>query len=203
MPNLPPLPAPGLAILPRYLSDRPLTVILKGSSFSRSMTATTGDGLLLFSIEGQALSRSHRRSFLDANGQKLFEIREEGIRAKHYYAALEENGPRLFETETHVKIFRRSRTSVRFANQADPNRQMVELEFVQAGLGEDGSLTWSGGQVALVEKISFTMSGEYRLSVSPGMDPALVVAVTIAMIDRAKTQASRNAGAGAGAGVAS
>lgn len=198
MSNLPPLPPPGLAICPQYLSNRPLTVILKGSVFSRSMTATTADGALLFRTEGKSFSRSHRREFFDANGQKLFEIRKQGMGLKRYYAEIQENGPRLFETETHTKIFHRPRTDVRFANQADPSRQMVQLEFTPARRGDDGSFTWSGGQVAVVEKISISTSGEYRLCLSPGMDPAIVVAVMVAMIDRAKTQASNNAAAGAG-----
>lgn len=198
MANLPPLPPPGLAILPQYLSDRPLIVTLEGSSFSKSMTATTSDGMPLFRIEGKSFSSSHRRVFLDSNGQKLFEIRKDGMGLKHYYAEIEEDGPRLLETETHTRLFHRPQTSVKFANQADPSRQIIDLEFIPAGRGADGSLSWSGGQVALIEKISLSTSGEYRLSLAPGLDPALVVAVMVAMIDRARTQASRNAAASSG-----
>ena len=175
-------------------------IILKGSSFSKSMTATTGEGMVLFRIEGQSLSRSHRKEFLDANGRKLFEVRKDGMGLKRYYAEVEENGPRLLETETHTKMFHRPRTAVRFANQADPSRQLVEMEFIPARRGDNGSLTWSGGQVALIEKISLSTSGEYRISISPGLDPTLVVAVMVAMIDRAKTQASNSAAAGAAGG---
>lgn len=199
MSNLPPLPPPGLAIMPQYQSNGPQTITLKGSSFSSSMTATTSNGAVLFRTEGKSFSLSHRRAFLDAYGQKLFEIRKDGMGLKRYYAEVAENGPRLWDTETHSKMFSRPRTTVRFANQADPSRQMVELEFLPAGRGNDGHFTWGGRQVAVVEKVSFSLSGEYRLTLSPGMDPALVVAVMVAMIDRAKTQASSNASAGAAA----
>ena len=202
MGDLPPLPAPGLAILPQYLSNHPLELTLKGSTFSKSMTATTGDGRALFRIEGASFSRSHRRAVLDAaSGAKLFEVRKDGMGLKHYYAEVSENGPRLFETKTHSRLFHRPRTAVRFANQADPhNRGMVELEFVPAGRGDDGSFTWSGGPVVRVQKKGLSLSGEYQLSIAPGMDPALAVAVMVAMIDRAKTQAANSASAGGAAG---
>lgn len=203
MANLAPLPLPGLAILPQYLSNTPLKVILKGAAFSKSMTATTSDGRPLFKIESQSFSISHRRSVSDAStGQKLFEIRKEGMGTRSYFAEVSERGPRLFETYTHVKLFHRARTAVKFANQADPNRGMVELEFIPAAMGQDGSFNLSGGMVARVEKVSMTLSGEYHLSIAPGMDPALIVAVTVAMIDRAKTQAHAGAAGGAAAGSA-
>lgn len=198
MADIAPVPAPGLAILPQYLSNSPLKVILKGSTWNRSMTATTEDGTVLFKIEGEAFARSHRRSILDANGQKLFDLRKATLGTKHYYAEAEENGPRLFETETDRKMLHRSRTSITFANQVDPARQVVDLEYIHPGFGEDGSFSLGGRQVVLIEKISITLSGEYRMTIAPGLDSALVVGVVVAMVDQARVRARHASNAAAG-----
>lgn len=161
------------------------------------MTATTAEGQALFLVEGERFSRSHRKTVIDAaTNAKLFQIRKDGIGLKHYYAEISEDGPRLFETETHRKLMHRPRTEITFANQADSSRPVISLEFVPAGLGNDGSFTLNGQVVTTVEKVSLSLSGEYLLTIAAGLDPTLIVGVMVAMIDRAKTQSNNNAATG-------
>lgn len=203
-----PLPAPGLAIIPQYLSNGPLKIILKSNgTFSSGMTATIADsGTPLFLVDSASFSMSHRQAVIDAaSNTTLFEVRKESMSTKRYYAEMGENGPRLFETQTRNKMLGRPRTEVVFANQADEKggRPEARLEFTPAGMGEDGSFTLNGEMVALVEKVSFRIAGEYHLTLTPGFDPALVVGVMVAMIDRAKSQTRGgivNGGAATGTG---
>lgn len=192
------IPQPGLAILPQYLSADTQMIILKGSTFSKSMTASIANGQPLFHIEGENFSRSHRKTVIDASSNAmLYQVRKEGMGTKHYYAEMSENGPRLFETETHRKLMHRPKTIVTFANQADSSRPVIALEFTPAGMTSDGSFTLNGQLVAKVEKFSLSLSGEYQLTIAPGLDPSLIVGVMVAMIDRAKTQSNNSAAGGA------
>lgn len=189
MQGLTPVSAPGLAVIPAYLSDEPVTIKLKGSKFSKSLRATTSDGIVLFHSETKKWSLSHRTALLDMGGQKLFEIRKQGNEARRHYAEVSNGGARLLEIETRPKCFGRAHTTVKFVNQADQNKPLINLDFVRTGSSGNGDLMWAAkAVVGRVEKIGWCSSKAFRLTVAPGVDPTLVVALTIANIDQARTQ---------------
>lgn len=110
---------------------------------------------------------------------------------KHYYAEVAENGPRLFTVDSKSSWTHRQRTAVRFANQADMRRSEESLEYIPVGFRDDGSFTWNGQLVVVVEK-RFSLLTEYHLTIAPGLDPALVVGVMVAMVDQEKTRSSKS-----------
>lgn len=150
------------------------------------MTVNIVGGAPLFTITGDLFSRSHRRTVMDASSStKLFQVRKDGLGGRHYYAEVSENGPKLFTMEIRKKLFHRPTAAVRFTNQADSGRTEVTMEYIPAIVGDNGSFTYNGQVVAVIEK-RMSLGGEYHLTIASGLDPAVVVGVTIAMIDRAK-----------------
>lgn len=192
-----PIPPPGLAILPQYLSANPQKILVKGSFFGSAITATTADGQPLFRIESESFSLSHRQTFWDdATNKKLFQVRKDS--SSRYYAELSEDGPRLFETKTHTRFLHRDETTVTFANQADEKRPVVTVEVMPPGTTSGGTFTWNGQVVASVEKEPMSARGRWEFSIVPGFDPVLVIAVMVALIDRDESRSSSSAAAAAG-----
>jgi len=70
-------------------------------------------------------------------------------------------------------------------------RSEESLEYIPVGFRDDGSFTWNGQLVVVVEK-RFSLLTEYHLTIAPGLDPALVVGVMVAMVDQEKTRSSKS-----------
>jgi uncharacterized protein YxjI len=175
-----------------------MAVVLKGAPLSNSLTATTSDGLPLLRVERSLASASHRRTVLDSNGHQLFCVRKEGFGSRHYYAEVGESGDRLFDVVVQVKLLARNLVGINVANQADPQKRLVRLEYVTTGRRGGGTLLWDGSRVAIVER-KMNILSEYHFLVAPGMDPTLATGILVALIDRKKTQANAAAAAGAAA----
>lgn len=197
MAALQPLPRPGLAVFPEYIPEMPLKLSLKGHGLYEDMNIDLEDGRPLFRIHREGTNRSHRKSIFDARtGTKLFEVLKSGRGTKHYSAEVSEGGPLVFECETNTPLFGRARTTVTLANQAasDQGRPTVELELTPTSALDDGSLTWNGQTVATFEKVGMRISGEYHLTIAPGLDPTLVVGLMAVLIDQARVKALTKAG---------
>lgn len=190
MTSLPAIPPPGVALFPRYLVPETTQIILKKNTFNSTLHANSPGGQEIFHIENEIFSMSHRRTVTDAQtSQKLFQVRCDNFSTKYYYAEAMEGGPKLFQTITHVHLMHRDNTTVKFNNQADPTRPELAMEYIPSMMGKLGSLSLNGQVVVKIERNSLTISGEHHLTIAPGLDPALVVGIVVAMLDRADTQA--------------
>lgn len=79
IPQLPPLPAPGIYCLPQHIAHQPTSIILKDRLFSFGGDAEIFDisGQLMFGVRGSAFSISRRKEVYDPAGQLLFTVRTE------------------------------------------------------------------------------------------------------------------------------
>lgn len=199
------VPEPGIAIFPQYISSNIQKINLKGSSWSKSMTATSANGQALFRIQSETLSRSYRKTVIDGStNSTLYQIRREdpGTGTRRYYAQSSDTGPRLFETEARTRLMHQSQIVVTLTNQADASHPTAELGFTPASRGKTGNFLLNGEEVVIVEQVSLNVGGEYELTVAAGLDPALIVGVMVAMVDQMKTQFNSGAGAAATTGAA-
>ena len=203
------VPAPGLAVMPQYLKDQIQTFIIKPHTWTYQWEILDTQETPIFSIHSPNGTGKRKYRFINTNSKEtLFQIRTEGWGMGHYTAKLPNGVTKLWDNEIHKRTFHSSTNTIQVANQADPIKGVVSLQYVSNG-SRDASFLYNGTPVAEVTKISSFSTGTYRVTVSPGMDPTLVISLMIVNVSRIGSRATKGAFgggssfAGAAGGVAS
>lgn len=193
--SLEPLPQPGLAVVPRFVSSKPESFKIKSEAFSTDCEIKTMDGKAFLFVEAEFMSLSKRKTIRDAaTGQQLCQIRRDGLGGGSYYAETEGNRA-LFEIQK--ESMGTSRWTISFPNANDGGKpERLEYESDSHWSPKDGTVSWRGRPVARMEKPG-AFSKSWVVTVAPGLDPLIVLGLQLAIM--AQRRASRS-GAAAGAG---
>lgn len=179
-PTLEPLPAPGLAIFPQYVSsDKMETYRLKVQVFNPDFLITHADGRPFLHQKSAAMSMSGRTTITDANtNQRLCQIRG---RYNSYYAEVEGAG-KLFDVIEEKTL---SKFSISFGNALDGGkRERLDFKSDNGWFNKkDGTVSWQGRPVAEIEHTS-RFKPVYLVHVAPGLDPFIIIGLFLVVSDR-------------------
>lgn len=195
----PPLPRPGLAILPEYVSSRQEVFYIKGEMFSRDFSITHADGRPWLYMDSETLSFSHRKTIIDAaTRQKLCQIRRSGMGGDYY--AEDGYGKKLFDIAQ--ESMGTSRWAIHFPNaNAGGRQERLEYKSNSRFNPRDGVISWQGQPVAAIEKQGWG-SKSFVVQVAPGLDPFIIIGLLIAIEDKRRSRRNGTGAAAAGAGGA-
>jgi uncharacterized protein YxjI len=195
--------AAPFALFPAFAAQKPETLIVKAQSVwtDGKYSVKTIDGRLVFNTDkGESLSFSYRRRVYDINDTHLFTIkRESRVFQPTIYHALPPSGTgaRLFECQFDPWASGDKCTG-HFVNAINGKQEHFFLKgnFLQSKATISNQET--GQSVAEIKKQSWTLKTEYHITVAPGVDLALVVALCLISHDRQESHRSSGAGAGGG-----
>ncbi|KAK0551170.1 hypothetical protein OC846_000766 [Tilletia horrida] len=195
---LAPVPAP-LGVLPQYtihqqqmaLKIRERKTGFSGDNFKIKDAATDQ---LIFEVDGKAFSLSQRKNVLDATGRPLFTLRKKHLSIHMTYSGFapdNEDEP-LFTIKSGFSFG--TKLTASFKNRAGAGEE-VSLTLKGDLFDRKAEiLTESGIPVARISR-SFLNAGElffdqqtYILTVAPGVDAALLVAICIILDEKANEQ---------------
>lgn len=195
--TLQPIPAPGVAIHPAYIAQRPETLVMKSGFSGNHFVVTDSNGTAIIKLDAERFSMSHRINVSEAaTGKQLCTLRRELFKMRaHYYAEVGEGGPRLFDLESQWAMGS-EKFVIKLPNAAAGGEE-VELDWKSPAFRSRGEIYLNGMMVALLERERFKLKDEFHIHVAPGMDKLLAVCVMACVDDRRDTN---NAGAAAGGG---
>lgn len=193
--SLPPAPAPGIGVFRDHLHNSEVILKLTESRMSWTgddFTIKDAQGRPAFECRAKAMSVHGRKEFYDASGRHLFTVikRILAIHATFDGVDPKDDDKVLFTVKKGFSLG--AKLSVKFKNIiADGQEQRFELRG--DWFDRKAELTWNGVPVARIGR-SFLNIREamfdkqtYYLSVAPGVDAAMLVAVAICL-DEAKNE---------------
>jgi uncharacterized protein YxjI len=191
-----------VAIDSNFIAQKTENLKVAKDVMSKNWTVTLDSGALLFRIEGEFMSLSHRMTVKDSKGQKMYQIRHESISGPGstlYYAEVSEGGPKVWEMEITSHMFIGTETTMRFFNVANGGKE-DQLEFKNNPMGSTGYVKYQGKEVAKVHRNKLQLGTKYDLEVMQGLDLSLIVGIVVAMHDKIETRNSAAASGGSGGG---
>lgn len=135
------------------------------------------DGQRNYKVDGKALRLRHTMLFEDAGGRELFKIQEKMLRIRDTTEIEDPEGHTVATVKKAMITPVRDRWSVKVA--AGP-----DLDVTGNIVDHEYRIEADGARVAEVSKRWFRVADTYGVEVSPGQDPALILAVT-AVLDEA------------------
>ncbi|KAG7562903.1 hypothetical protein FFLO_01593 [Filobasidium floriforme] len=193
-PPLQPVPQP-IGVIPYYTQHRgqiALKVRERKMSFSGDDFAVKDayNGQTMFQVDGSAFSFRQNKSVKDARGQKLFTIQHKLLSIHSTYQGIDPtSGSVLFTVKSSLSFG--TKLTATFKNLAGDGR---DHELVLRGdlLDRSAEITTEGGvPVARISR-SFANAGEiffdnqtYIVTVAPGVDAALLLAICICLDEKA------------------
>ncbi|KAF2455905.1 tubby C-terminal-like domain-containing protein [Lineolata rhizophorae] len=186
--QLPPVPQP-IGVFPQFTAQRTETLILKEKVMSLSgdsFDIKTVDGRPIFKVKGDAFSLSGRKAVSDMQDNHLFDIRQRHLTMHSTYYCEDPSGNEFFEVKNKIRFL----------------SSKAVATFISAGTGKQESLLMKGnffdsraeivdestGNLVAVIDRKFMNASEllfsqqtYALTVAPGVDMALMVAMCIAL----------------------
>ena len=201
--GLQPLPPPGLAVFPQFISQQATFLALRGRWFDSGVDILYEDGRPFIHAE----HHSRRYIMTDATTNTLLCVLHKGRRrdGKPYYAQLspDPNSPRILEAKTIKHFLSGDDIDMQFPNAVNEG-QWITLEFTNEALfGVRGEVTYNRVPVAVLKKSMMKFRREYRIEVAPGMDMFVVAVLAIVLKEKDSEQegALLAGGAASGAGA--
>lgn len=196
IPVLGPLPY-AMAVFPNFIAQQSTSFKLKEKMFSFSGDSyhveTYPDQRPFLQVKGQVMSISDRTHVLDMNGQEMFVVRKKVFSIPTTYWAEYPNGQKFLDIEGKWSFGKHKAVGV------------FNYQDQQTGQTKQGRLNLTGGlidrhadivdeatglEVARIDRQLWNMRqllgdrDSYIVTVAPGMDMALIVAMAIAMDER-------------------
>lgn len=194
--HLPHLPSP-IALFPQFIARQSETLILKekvlslsGDSFS--IKTYPGQQPVL-SVSGNAFSLSGRKTITDMSGSPLFQIRKQHFKIPATYYAENLEGQKIFEVQGKWSFGTSKAYGVfSYLDQASGQTKQARL-FMKGDFfdrGADITDEATGHVVARIDRKFLNarelLGGQqtYAVTVAPGMDLAVIVAMCICLDER-------------------
>jgi len=188
-----PPPPPQIGIFPQFIAQNYEQLVIKEKVFSLSgdsFTVKTVDGRDILQVKGDVLSLSGRKRVLDMQGAPLFDIRKQLIAFHATYFCENPNGERFFDVKSKFSIGT-SKAVGTFTSTLGGGQQ-CELMMKGDFFDRKAEITdvASGQVVATIDRKFFNaaeiIAGQqtYVVTVSPGVDMALIIAMCIALDEK-------------------
>lgn len=188
--QLAPAPCP-IAIFPSFVARRTETIIMRERLSTLSNGAfrvTTIDGTPLLQITADTFSISARKRVLDMAGNHLFTLRSQYFSIPHSFYAESPAGEKLFEIKGKLKLVG-SKAVGHLTNAT--NGQRTNLLMDAGWFGKHSTITnEADGQILADINREFhgsqllTNRHTYAVTIAPGVDIALIVAMVVAEDER-------------------
>jgi len=181
----------GIGIHAQFLAQQVEQLVLKEKVLSLSgdsFSVKTVAGQAIFQVKGEALSISGRKHFMDAQGVQLFDIRKEHLALHTTFYCENPKQQRIFQVKSKFSI-----GSAKAIGTFTSPTTGKEEELLMKGDFFDSSanITDSTGKiVATIDrqflKVSEVFAGQqtYVVSIQPGVDMALIVAMCICLDEK-------------------
>ncbi|KAL2158256.1 hypothetical protein VTH06DRAFT_4577 [Thermothelomyces fergusii] len=183
---LPPLPQP-LVLFSHMMAHQPVTLVLKERAFD-DFDIKSVDGTRWMHIEGKILSISGRKKVYDFQGQRLFDIIKEPFHLHTTFLCEDKSQRQYMQVKSKFKLFSSEATATfRTAAGATATLSMrgdwldTSADIVDAG---------SGAVVARIDRKLLNtrelLFGHqtYHVTIAPGADIALVVAMCVCLDEK-------------------
>jgi len=181
--------AAAIGVFPQYIAQQSETLILKEKVLSLSgdsFSIKTIDGRALFQVKGNAFSLSGRKAVSDMAGNVLFELRKKHIAIHSTYYAEDASGKQFFQVASKFKLLG-SKAIGTFTSAASGKAESLLMSGnffdTTANIVDEST----GKSVARVDR-SFLNAREllggqqtYVVTIAPGVDMAIVIAMCIAL----------------------
>ncbi|CAE6472489.1 unnamed protein product [Rhizoctonia solani] len=189
---------PPLGIMPTYAQNHELTLKLREKRMSLSgdsFEITDPQGRPYFKIEGSALSFRDRKTLKQADGRPILNIQNKMLtihRQFYIYNANESSDSEpLCLIKSHFSVTG-AKLDVTFKNAADGRE--VRLDLRGSLFDRNAEITVNDQPVARISR-QFMNSGQlifdqqtYYLTVAPGVDAAMMVALCVCMDEKQNEQ---------------
>ena len=195
-PQLPALPS-AIALFHQHIAQHSTTLVLRekmlslsGDSFSIS---TVPGNTPIFSVSGSAFSLSGRKTISDTSGTPLFDIRKEHFKIPStYYAETPNDEKKIFEVKGKFSLGSSKAVGVFEYQTQQGQRKAASLMMKGDFFDRKADITdeETGSVVGRIDR-QFLNARElvggqqtYAVTVAPGMDMAVVVAMCICLDER-------------------
>jgi len=182
-----------IGVFPQYIAQKSEQLILKEKVLSLSgdsFTIKTTDGRPILQVKGEVMSLSGRKHVMDMQGNLLFDIRKQLIAFHATYYCEDPKGNQFFEVKSKFSIGS-SKAIGTFTSTAGSGKQ---CELVMKGdfFDRKAEITDAATKqlVATIDR-KFLNVGEilggqqtYAVSISPGVDMALIIAMCICLDEK-------------------
>ncbi|KAJ1303287.1 hypothetical protein OPQ81_011484 [Rhizoctonia solani] len=189
---------PPLGVMPAYAQNYELTLKLREKRWSLSgdsFDITDAQGRPYFKIEGNAFSIRSKKTLKQADGRSIFNIQNKLLTIHHQYlvynADESTDSEPLFVVKSHFS-FTGAKMDVAFRNASD-GRQ-IQFDLRGSFFDRSAEITVDGQPVARISR-QFLNSGEilfnqqtYYLTIAPGVDAAMMVALCVCMDEKQNEQ---------------
>ncbi|KAF8606972.1 DUF567-domain-containing protein [Ceratobasidium sp. AG-I] len=186
---------PPLGVLPAYAQNTEVTLKLREKRISLSgdsFAITDVSGRPYFKMEGNAFHIRDKKTLMQADGRPIFNIQNKllSIHSQYlvYNATQSTESEPLFVVKSHFSLTG-AKLDVSFTNASD-NRPVV-FELKGSFFDRSAEITMGGQPVARISR-QFMNSGQllfdqqtYFLTVAPGVDVAMMVALCVCMDEKA------------------
>ncbi|KAB5595861.1 Protein LURP-one-related 15 [Ceratobasidium theobromae] len=189
---------PPLGVMPMYAQNYELTLKLREKRFSLSgdsFDITDPQGRLYFKMEGSVFNIRDKKTLKQADGRPIFNIQNKLLSIHHQYLVYNANqsteSEPLFMIKSHFSLTG-AKIDVAFTNAAD-GRQVV-FDLKGSFFDRSAEITVDGQPVARISR-QFLNSGEiffdqqtYYLTIAPGVDAAMMVALCVCLDEKRNEQ---------------
>ncbi|KAH8648420.1 tubby C-terminal-like domain-containing protein [Xylariales sp. PMI_506] len=174
-----------------FVAHQPETLIIKEKLMSLSgdsFDIKTRDGRPIFKIKGNAFSLSGRKELSDAAGNALFTIRKRHLKLHDTYYAEDPQGREILEVAGKFS-FMSSKAVCTFTS-ASGKAESLSMKGDWFDLSADIVDDSTGRPVASISRRMVNarelIGGQqtYQVTISPGVDMAVIVAMCIALDER-------------------
>ena len=189
MEPLQPVPKPGVAIYPSYISPDETTLTMKTKGFGNYFNVNLPDDEPLFSIDVQGLSIKRKLRIRDAEkGAELALIKNQMLSWYSKYFAETYTGVPLFNSVTKCGMsLKGGTTTMSFDNVLDAGLR-TEITFRHTNKRQSlGEIRWQNQVVGRISQKCWSKHQNFLLTVAPGMDSVSSVSHGRGVDGRAKT----------------
>lgn len=187
---LAPAPQP-IGIFTDFIARQTETLVLKEHVMSLSgdsFSVKTSDGRAILQVKGDVLSLSGRKHISDMSGKPLFDLRKEHLTIHTTYYCEDPQGQKIFEVKSKFALLG-SKANATFTS-ASGKAEKLHMKGDWLSTSADIIDESTGMTVARIDrkllsgKDIFFGQQTYALTIAPGVDMALMVAMCIALDEK-------------------
>ncbi|BEI94491.1 uncharacterized protein CcaverHIS019_0700630 [Cutaneotrichosporon cavernicola] len=178
---------PPVAVFPAFISQGPVTLVLREQIFSLSgddfSVKDAATGKTVVRCKGKVVSFRDRKNVTDASGNLLFSMRDKLIAFMSTFVAEDARGHELFRVKRNIALGTKMTATFRNANTGEN----AELSMRGDMFGLGTTIVLNGNiPVAQISRKLLHMrewiadKQTYYVTVAPGVDLALIAALCIA-----------------------
>lgn len=181
-----------LAVFPQFIAQKPETIVMTERLLSLqegSFRVQTVDGQEILGLDADAFSLSRRKRVTDTDGTHLFTIRKELFTLPRSYYAEDPQGNKILDVEGKFSVGT-SRAEAHFTNALNGE---IESLFMKGSFFNKHTVITHQRTGAVVAEINreflnarqiFGHRQTYTVTVAPGVDMALIVAMCVCLDER-------------------